>query len=65
MLEVDEVEPHRPCEARRGDEVVAQPVQLVVGQHPDALGKAPVEPRMAVGHERLRDVIGAALREPA
>ena len=53
VLEVHEVEPEIPDDARGRDEVVAQPIEVAVAQHPHALREAAIEHRVRVGHLRI------------
>ncbi len=57
VLQVDELEAEVGREPRGGDEVFAQPVELIVGQHAHAAGEPVVEERMLVGDERVRRMV--------
>ena len=65
MLDVDELEADRVRPLGRGDELVDQPVDLVVGQHRHAAGKALVEHRVAARGQRLGPVPHVRPREAA
>ena len=53
VLDVDEVEAGSAGQPRRLDEVVDQAVELVIGDHPDPVGEAPVENRVVARRKGL------------
>ena len=54
VLEVDGREPGVPGEPGRGDELIDQPIELLVGDDSDTIGKPSIEERVGIGGERLR-----------
>ena len=58
VLHVHELEAGALGQHRGPHVVLGQPVEVLVGQDPDAGGEAPVEDGVGEGHERLRTVPG-------
>ena len=65
VLEIEELEPEPGRQSRGRHEIVRQPVELVVGQHANAVGESRVEQRVRVRDERVGRVVEPMAREPA